>query len=333
MSEKKVNKIFDLMALFVQKRSICKNGDILNEQGMIVDQIENLGINTRNLRRYLQDIEKRYPHIVKIKQGGSNCYRLERSSEIFYSFLNHSEEISWLLQLIHTSDQNLLNELAQESYDRLERISKKERDIFLFQGLPFDELQDPTRKEIFNMLKVAIKNGEYRDIHYEYNHPKILKNTRALKLIFMENNWYVASVTENQGFLLLRMAFIRRVEYARKETYRISQLKKYNSYLKNIQNSMTLYGVVPQVGIFLASPNVAKYFKPHMKRYLRSQKFISEHEDGSVEFSLEYTQPLEVLPFIKRWIPEVEILSPVSLRDTMLEDLEAYLNKGNHLKT
>ncbi len=327
MSEKKVNKIFELMELFVQKRSICKNGNILNQQGMVVEQIENLGFSIRNLCRYLDDIEKNYPHIVKIKKSGSRCYKLERSSEIFYTFLQNSEEISWLLQLIHESDRNLLNELAQESREKLEKISKKERDIFLFQGLPFDELQASRRKDIFKMLKLAIKNCEYRDIHYHYNTPQILKNTQCLKLIFMDSNWYIATVTEDRGFLLLRMAFITHVEYSNRETYQASQIKKYSTYLQNIQNPMTLYGVESRVGMFLASPKVAKYFKPHMKRYLNSQKFIREREDGSVEFSLEYTQPLEVLPFIKRWLPDIEVLSPLSLKETMISDLRAYFQK------
>ncbi len=327
MSEKKVNKIFELMELFVQKRSICKNGDILNQQGIVVDQIDNLGLSIRNLCRYLDDIEERYPHIVKIKKRGSRCYKLESSSEIFYSFLSHSEEISWLLQLIHNSDQNLLNELSQESYERLEKISKKERDIFLFQGLPFDELQAPRRKDIFSMLKLAIKNCEYRDIHYHYNTPQILKNTQCLKLIFMDSNWYIATVTEDRGFLLLRMAFITHVEYSKKETYHASQINKYSPYLKSIQNPMTLYGVESKVGLFLASPKVAKYFKPHMKRYLNSQKFIREREDGSVEFTLSYTQPLEVLPFVKRYLPDIEVLSPPALKEAMLTDLRAYFQK------
>ena len=328
MSEKKVNKIFELMQLFVQKKTICKNGNILNQQGMVVEQIENLGFNIRNFRRYLDEIDKSYTHIIKLKKSGSHCYKLESTSDIFYSFLNHSEEVSWLLQLIYESDKNLLNELAQESKKRLKKISKKEKDIFLFQGLPFDELQEPRRKDIFNMLKLAIKNSEYRDIHYCYNSHKILKNAQCLKLLFMDSNWYIAINSKEKEFLLLRLAFITHVEYAKKETYQANQLAQYSHYFKTIQNPMTLYGVAKQQGYFLASPKVAKYFKPNMKKYLNSQTFIKEREDGSVEFSLEYTQPLEVLPFIKRWLPEITILSPNSLHKILTDELTTYLLKS-----
>jgi predicted DNA-binding transcriptional regulator YafY len=46
-----------------------------------------------------------------------------------------------------------------------------------------------------------------------------------------------------------------------------------------------------------------------------------------VEFTLEYTQPLEILPFIKRWLPDVEIISPSSLQDVMIDDLKLYIAK------
>jgi len=326
MSGRKTDKIFELMKLFVDRKSICKNGKIFNREGLLIQTIDNPN-EVRNLRRYISEIEQNYPHIIKIKKDGSHCYKLESVSNIFHTFLQNSEEISWLLQLIYESDTNLLNELAQESKKRLEKISKKEKNIFLFQGLPFDELKEPRRKDIFDMVKLAIKNCEYRDIHYNYNNPKILKNAQCLKLLFMDNNWYIAINSQERGFLLLRLAFITHVEYAKKETYQLNQLAQYNHYFKTIQNPMTLYNATKQKGYFLASQKVAKYFKPNMKKYLNSQTFIKERNDGSVEFTLEYTQTLEVLPFIKRWLPEITIISPNSLQKILTDELANYLLK------
>ena len=328
MSEKKVNNIFKLIGFFVDKKIICKNGNILNQQGIIVDRIENHGFKVRNFKRYLNDIAKLYPHIIKIQKTGSHCYKLESTSEIFHTFLSNSEEVSWLLQLIYESDKNLLNELAQETQDRLAKISKREKDIFLFEGLPFDELKNPKKKEIFNTLKVATKNNEYRDIQYHYNSPQIIKDAQCLKLIFMENNWYIATASKENGFLLLRMSFITHVDYAKKETYQPSQIKKYNEYFHTIQNPMTKFGVPKQKAHLLASQSIAKYFRPNMKKFLNSQTFVDQRDNGMIEFTLEYTHPLEILPFIKRWLPDIEILSPSSLQDTMVEDLKIYLQRG-----
>ena len=79
----------------------------------------------------------------------------------------------------------------------------------------------------------------------------------------------------------------------------------------------------------LASSRVSKYFKKGMKKFLSTQNFIKENEDGSVEFSLKYTQPLEILPFIKRWLPDLVILSPKELQEEMKKDLEKSLKIYN----
>ena len=304
---------------------ICQNGNILNHQGMPIDHVDSLGYDKRTLRRYLDDIERLYPHIIKIKKSPTHCYKLESASEIFHTFLSHTEDVSWLLQLIYQSDKNLLSQLADDTKERLENIAKSEKDIFLFQNLPFDELKSEKRKEIFNKLKSATKNSEYRNISYHYNEEVFIKDAQCLKLLFMDSNWYVATASKERGFLLLRMAFITKVEYATKESYQPTQLNKYSEYLKSIQNPMTLFGVEIEKAHLLASPRVAKYFKKDMKKFLSSQTFIKENSDGSVEFTLDYTQPLEILPFIKKWLPDVEILSPQSLQDEMIGDLEKYL--------
>ena len=313
------------MRLFVENKMICQNGNILNRQGIIIDYVDNLGYDIRTLRRYLDDISKLYSHIIKIKKSPTHCYKLESASEIFHTFLSHTEDVSWLVQLIYQSDKNLLSQLAEDTKERLENISKSEKDVFLFQNPPSDELIKESRQAIFNRLKLAIKNNEYRNIYYSYNKEVFIKDAQCLKLLFMDTNWYVAIASKERGFLLLRLAFISKVEYATKESYQPSQIKKYSEHLKNIQNPMTLFGVKVQKAHLLASPKVAKYFKADMKKFLSSQTFVNENPDGTVEFTLDYTQPLEILPFIKKWLPDVKIISPQSLQDEMSEDLKQYL--------
>ena len=51
--------------------------------------------------------------------------------------------------------------------------------------------------------------------------------------------------------------------------------------------------------------------------------------DGSVIFSIDFTQDMEILPFIKRWLPDIEILEPKSLRDKFKDELKAALDLLN----
>ena len=332
---KKIKNIFRLMELFVEEKMVCQNGTVLDKRGIVVGKtidaedsenyIDSFDYDRRTLCRYLDDIQELYPHIVKIKENPTHCFRLDSASTIFNKFLNSSDDVSWLIQIMYESDKNLFAKLEEDTKERLTNISKGKRDIFLFQNSYFDELLEKDKKHIFNSLKLAIKNNEYRDIYYHYNQERFIKNAQCLKLVFMDNNWYVATASEERGFLLLRIAFIERVEYSKKESYQESQLNRYIDYFKTMQNPMTLFGVEKQKAHLLASPKVAKYFKPNMKKFLFSQNFIKENSDGSVEFTLDYTHALEILPFIKRWLPDVEILSPQSLQDKLIQDLKKYL--------
>ena len=48
--------------------------------------------------------------------------------------------------------------------------------------------------------------------------------------------------------------------------------------------------------------------------------------DGSIIFSLHYTQPIEILPFIKQWIPDLIIVEPSSLRELFENDMKKSLS-------
>ena len=281
---------------------------------------------TRTLKRYLDELNEKYGLKITIEDR-TTCYSLEREiSSIVHEYLSTTDDMTWLVQMINSSDKTLFAKLEEDTKERLENILSSEKDIFLYQNSPFELLESKEHQQTFRALKSAVKNNEYRNIHYEYNNYVVLEDIQCLKLIFIENNWYVAIATEDKKVLFLRISFIKKVEYSSKISYQSKQLNRYIDFFKTFQNAMTLYGVKKQKAHILATPKVAKYFKLNMKKLLTSQKFIKEHDDGSVEFTLDYTQSIEVLPTIKRWLPDLKILSPKSLDDALRDDLRAYLN-------
>ena len=68
--------------------------------------------------------------------------------------------------------------------------------------------------------------------------------------------------------------------------------------------------------------------QPEGLEFLSTQTFQEELDDGSIIFTLEYTQPLEILTLIQRWLPDLVILEPQELRDEYLEKLESTIK--NH---
>ena len=314
---KKINALFRLMELFLTQKEISSyDKNILNE----------FGCDRKTLERYLSEIESMYGHIITIKQGHKKSWKLIRVSDIFSEFIENSDDISHLFWMANEFNSEIFKELETST---LSRISKSDKNVFLFKNSIMEEIEDKKRNQIFKNLKSAIRNHEYRDIIYNYNEERYEKNIKCLKLVFMNNNWYLALIDENAKLKFRRLSFIQEVRYASKNSFQKKDIKPYLEFLKNVQNSMTLYGVTPKVATIKATSTIAKYFEPNMKKFLPSQQFKKRCNDGGVIFTVSYTQELEILPFVQKWLPDLIILEPKELRKAYIKKLNATL--GNYL--
>jgi predicted DNA-binding transcriptional regulator YafY/predicted kinase len=256
-----------------------------------------------------------------IKKGKRNYYKWISKNDIVLSLLSKSDDLSWIISSLNASSPEILKDLEE----RIKRILKEDENIFVFKNYIMETLEG--KGDIFKELKEAIRKREYRKIIYEFDKEERII-AKCLKLVFVDNNWYLAIEDENGDFRFLRLSFIKGVKEViglEERKYQLKTLEKYKNFFSSFQNSLTLYNKAPKEARILASPRVAKYFKKNMKKFLSTQKFIKENEDGSVEFSLRYTQPLEILPFIKRWLPDLVILSPKELQEEIKKDLEKSL--------
>jgi predicted DNA-binding transcriptional regulator YafY len=143
----------------------------------------------------------------------------------------------------------------------------------------------------------------------------------------MNNNWYLAVENEDKHFRMLRLSFVLEVKYASsgKSTFQASRVDAYNEYFASLQNAMTLIGKNFEKAVLKVSPRIALYFEEKMKPFFPSQEYMHTEEDGSIVFSIEYTQPLEILPFIKQWQPDMSIVSPKKLKDQLIHELQLSL--------
>jgi predicted DNA-binding transcriptional regulator YafY len=311
--DKKVTSIFRLMEILVERKKIKANDKEIAKE---------LGYSTKTLGRHLNDIATLYGSIIEVKEGRNKVYELVDTSYVFEKIMTNTDDLYWFFDLIERWDSNIFKDIGYE-------VSKKERDVYLYKNSPFEELKSDKQKDIFRSLKSAIINQEYRDIDYIYNAPRTHRQAIPLKLIFMEQNWYVAIVDRDEGFRFLRIFFIKDVRNSAKRSYErdlsSEELKQYSEFLKTFQNPMSKYAEPKEIARIKASPRVAKYFDKGMKRHLNSEVFIRKNQDGSVEFTVEYTQHIEVLPLIKKWLPDLKILSPQSLENALRANLEVYL--------
>jgi len=308
---KKTIALFKLMERFLTQKEIS------NDDATLLEEFE---CSSKTLERYLKDIESLYEHIITIKQSRKKVWKLVSVSDIFEEFIKNSDDISQLFLMAQEFDPYIFKELEKGT---LSKIAKSDENVFLFKNSIMEELQGAKEKAIFKKLKLAIANFEYRDIVYHYNETTIHKNAKCIKLVFMDNNWYLILIDEDKKLFFRRLSFIQEVTYASKSGFHKKDVKAYLDFLKSVQNAMTLYGVKPKKATIRATATIAKYFEKDMKKFMPSQKFKKKLDDGSVLFTLNYTQELEILPFIQKWLPDLIIIEPLELR-------EAYVKKLNN---
>jgi len=330
---KKINRMFILMNRLAEGEELYEQDEGLQE---------NLGgINKRTLDRYLKDIHELYGNIVLTEKKKKEftdrevtIYRVadrkKDVSQILKFFIENSNDLGWVLQMINENDPSFLKELDERDRHDIEKNIKEDEGVFVFKSTPFENMETAEQKKIFSQLKKAVKNHEYRTIVYDKNKTEELKDLKCLKLVYMDNNWYLATENEEKKFRFLRLSFMKDVKYASegKTTFQSARVEEQNRYFDKVQNANTLVGVNFKKAELKVSPKVAIYFKKSMKPFFPTQKYIQTEEDGSVVFSVEYTQPLEILPFVKKWQPDMSIISPVELKNALIEDLKKSI--ANH---
>jgi len=272
---------------------------------------ETLLLQPKQLGRLLDELSATYESIVVQKEKNKKRYKLIKPIDIFIEAFENANEIGWLFSMAQEGDPELFKKLSE--------YTNEQKHIYLFKNSPFEDIKTLEAKETFKKLKRAVELKEYRKIKFFYE-DEAFDNLLCLKLLFMDNNWYIAFVDEQKMLRLGRIAFIQKVEYATKiSSYTTSSVQKYLDFLLNIQNSMTLYGEVKKTATLKALPHIARYFEEDMKKFLSSQKFVQKENDGSVVFTLEYTQSIEILPFIQKWLPNMVVLEPKELKEEYLQ--------------
>ena len=270
---------------------------------------EILRLSPKQIDRLLKDITYCFDSVIMQRKNKKNIYKLIKPIDLLEN-INQYENISWVFEMI------------KEGNISIPELQKIKTDIYFFKSSPFEDMN--FNDDIFKKLIRCIKYKEYAKITF-YNETK--DNLKCLKLIFMQNNWYLAYV-EDDKLKFSRIVFIKKVEYASKiNSFQKKGIQKYIDFIeKNLQNPMSLFGIKPKKAILKANKNIAHYFKKDMKKFFDSQKFIEEKEK-EVYFSIQYTQEMEILPFIKRWLPDLEIISPKELKNKLKKELILALEK------
>jgi hypothetical protein len=281
-----------------------------------------LELGPKQIDRLIKELSSEFDNIVEVENTRKKTYKLIKPIDLFVEAFDKSEEIGWLF--------NMANDADPDIFKQLEEYTNQNKSIYKFQNTPFEDVKTLEQKKIFQTLKRAVKNREYVKIKYQ-SIEKEFDNLKCLKLIFIDNNWYVSIIDSDNKLRLVRISFIENITYASKsESYQLSSVKDELEFIEyKLQNSMSLYNRDVETAVLKALPSISRYFERDMKKFFSTQEFKKKLEDGSIEFTIDFTQPMEIFPFIQRWMPDIIILEPQELKNYYLEKLNTAISNLN----
>ena len=201
-----------------------------------------------------------------------------------------------------------------------------------------EDIADERLQQHFNDLLEAVEKRLYVRLIFKFPKNAIYSDVRCLKMIFTDNNWYIFfdymdEKEQKRKARFGRISFIKEIKflkesrYSNKNSFQKHELSDYDTFYASIQNAMTLHGVKRTKATIKAMPRVGQYFDQGMKKFFNSQRFVKKGDDGSIVFTVEYTQALELMPFIQKWMPDLVVVEPKELQEYYRSNLKTMLER------
>lgn len=242
------------------------------------------------------------------------------------------DEISLLkgaLGLAERGGLSLTKKMDKKEREKLTgKISEYER-LYAFKTRPFEEFN--SRPELFRELERAVKFHQEIRIDYLRDGEASVFIAYPYSIVFLNENFYLASELFHEGIpslLLSRVAMIQSIKPTG-ELFRPDP--SFVKFVERFQTSWAKYypkadGTFDEREVKLQiSGSVARYFK--LKKFLPSQKVISQLDDGDIIVTYTVTSVWEMVPMCRQWLPHIQVHYPRSLREILLREAQAAVEK------
>jgi len=287
------------------------------------------GKSEKTIRRDLDVIKEYFPESFELIRGGKGekgCYKAI-TKEVFNNFLD-KDTIALMVQTFSIAQRNnILENLNISESDKriIDAKIKKSKECYAFITKPFETKKQDVK--LLREMEKAITYKQYATITQKESIGLQTYEIKLYKILFMNENFYLVgeNTDEQHPFSIFRISNITDIKVDKK-TFHINP--EIADFIKEIQTPYPKYtssfrehliNVVVEV-----SPQKARFFK--MKDFLPSQKTLKEKEDGTLVLSFRVTQEMEMEELVKKWLPHMRVISPLSLKEKIESDLREYLN-------
>ena len=278
-------------------------------------------VGQRSLQKDMAYIKRYLGKNIHHREDG---YKLVKQDNLDEFFQDNHEKIRKFFHAISLIDSSVFGENFKKYTPLLESIQAQQKEVYLFLENPFENLKQLALKK---ELEEYIQKRNYINIYYHSDRESIYRRVQAYKIIYANENWYLAVRTTedyevNSGFRLLRLNFIQKITKCTFPPLHFHEDREVQEFLNTKFQSLFSSFDKPYFRVTLeVSGSISRYFQ--VKKYLKSQEIVKTTENGViVQFTIN--DDMELIPLIQRWIPHVKVLEPQSLKDRILKNIKAY---------
>ncbi len=280
---------------------------------------EMFSVDIRTAQRDLKYIKKFFQKaLFQTKKG---CYKILTSQDLAVYKEEDFDKIENFFKFLALFDNNFQNIFPNQTKPVIKKLIKNTKRIYHIHEFPIEEMKN---KKILENIEYAIKYKRYLNIEYFETRRLDLDKIKPLKIVFAQGNWYLASMTNyykfNKGFKFFRINFITKTKIL-SETFKTD--KEALEFIKNFQSLFQDYQKEPYKVTLKVSKEAERYFR--VKKFLKSQKEYPQ-KNGDLIVTYLINNDMEIMPLIKKYLPLVKVLEPISLREKIKKDIKKFLD-------
>ena len=200
-------------------------------------------------------------------------------------------------------------------------LSKIKNDSYnpIYAKLDMEDIGDKL-KEV-QELELAITNKKQIKCRYDFEGCSKELDLKPLKIANYEGFWYLIALDSRND--ILKKYYLKNIKQITTLDETFESTAKLDRLLDNSISVWFDQNVEPYRVVLNISKDVAKYLK--RKPISKSQITESVYEDGSVDISVEITNDMEIIPFVKYWVPHIKVLEPDNIKESINDDLKSYI--------
>lgn len=240
-------------------------------------------------------------------------------SKVIFLIINNDE--------IHEDTEELVYAGISRSKSELMIFSPRDSRYNEFFNAEMKSENTEDDKNLLKKLKECVAKNMIIDILYEV-HGEVVVHThiKPYKVLFMNENFYLAcEVNNDYKFTMFRISKIKNVTLTENTFYKNPDIV---DFINDIQTPFAKYQ--PNYKDHLLEVKVevhqskADFFKT--KQFLPSQTIVETKENGNIILVFTVTRELEVEELVKKWLPYLKVLEPLTLDEKIKNDIKRYFD-------